>query len=164
MAAAASSSMSMDLFGLRLLSSEDSPLLEAELVIHKPEAYLTGLWIMIFAFEASSCSSVAASLCIPANCCGGDDNDDVDDNDTDAATASETEATDDATVDAFEAASEFVSVCCCCRISAAAAAATDEAEAVLPMPGTRELSWAAHVLHGHEAITSRRKHSMVDCF
>ena len=78
---------------------------------------MTGLWIMPIFFEASSCSSVAASLASP-DCCVGDDNDDVLDDDTDACD----EATDglDADCDGGGAVvtvlAEFVSVC---RMSAA---------------------------------------------
>ena len=42
--------------------------------------------------------------------------------------------------------------CCCCDLMLSTL--------LLEAAG----SWAAHVLHGHEAITSSRKQSMVDCF
>ena len=81
---------------------------------------MTGLWIMIF-FGKSSCSSVAASLASP-DCCVGDDDDDVLDDDTDACTD---EATDgDADCDGGAVVTEFVSVC---RMSAAPATTATEA-------------------------------------
>ena len=71
-------------------------------------------------FEASSCSSVAASLASP-DCCVGDDNDDVLDDDTDACD----KATDgDADCDGGAVVTEFVSVC---RMSAAPATTATEA-------------------------------------
>lgn len=88
---------------------------------------MTGLWIMPIFFEASSCSSVAASLASP-DCCVGDDNDDVLDDDTDACD----EATDgDADCDGGGAVvtvlAEFVSVC---RMLSAAPESTTATEAV----------------------------------
>jgi len=116
-------------------------------VTHKPGAYLTGLWIISgFCSEAScSCSRVAASLAIP-DCC--DDNDDVLKDDTEGAASDEAE-TAILGSEFVILGSEFVFVCCCCDARMFAALL---------------LSCAAHVLHGHEAITSSRKHNMVYCF
>ena len=106
-------------------------------VIHVPEAYLTG-FLCIFWFEEISSSSswwsCAASLARPPF--GGCDDDD-DDNTADS--------------ELWIAKSEL-EFCCCCDLMLSTL--------LLEAAG----SWAAHVLHGHEAITSSRKQSMVDCF
>ena len=107
-------------------------------VIHVPEAYLTGFLCIFWFFEEISSSSwwsCAASLARPPF--GGCDDDD-DDNNADS--------------ELWIAKSEF-EFCCCCDLMLSTL--------LLEAAG----SWAsAHVLHGHEAITSSRKQSMVDCF